>query len=176
MQRLKHCIFFQERIVILQRMSFLVVKQLPLITCYWFYVLWLIFNWSVFGSRIGLDWACTVADILHSLNACPDWSTVIAAFTDHCIQQLPHTLKRTNLFTLLVLVGFPEVGRTCTVSDCAYIIIPGFLSSVVSPPLCLFSGAVCGHPDSVYWQRQWTAQHDLAQTLHRKEPSRCGGR
>ncbi|XP_010745158.2 zinc finger ZZ-type and EF-hand domain-containing protein 1 isoform X1 [Larimichthys crocea] len=60
-------------------------------------------------SRIGLDWACTVADILHSLNACPEWSTVIAAFTDHCIQQLPQTLKCTNLFTLLVLVGFPEV-------------------------------------------------------------------
>uniref|UniRef100_A0A671TYH1 Zinc finger ZZ-type and EF-hand domain containing 1 n=1 Tax=Sparus aurata TaxID=8175 RepID=A0A671TYH1_SPAAU len=60
-------------------------------------------------SRIGLDWACTVADILHSLNACPEWNTVIAAFTDHCIQQLPQTLKRTNLFTLLVLVGFPEV-------------------------------------------------------------------
>uniref|UniRef100_A0A665UYM5 Zinc finger, ZZ-type with EF hand domain 1 n=1 Tax=Echeneis naucrates TaxID=173247 RepID=A0A665UYM5_ECHNA len=60
-------------------------------------------------SRIGLDWACTVADILHSLNVCPEWSRVIAAFTDHCIQQLPQTLKRTNLFTLLVLVGFPEV-------------------------------------------------------------------
>ncbi|XP_035999307.1 zinc finger ZZ-type and EF-hand domain-containing protein 1 isoform X3 [Fundulus heteroclitus] len=60
-------------------------------------------------SRIGLDWACTVADILHTLNTCPEWSVVIAAFTDHCIQQLPHTLKRTNLFTLLVLVGFPEV-------------------------------------------------------------------
>ncbi|XP_026226589.1 zinc finger ZZ-type and EF-hand domain-containing protein 1 isoform X1 [Anabas testudineus] len=60
-------------------------------------------------SRIGLDWACTVADILHSLDACPEWSLVIAAFTDHCIQQLPQTLKRTNLFTLLVLVGFPEV-------------------------------------------------------------------
>uniref|UniRef100_A0A3P9L8A9 Zinc finger, ZZ-type with EF hand domain 1 n=1 Tax=Oryzias latipes TaxID=8090 RepID=A0A3P9L8A9_ORYLA len=60
-------------------------------------------------DRIGLDWACTVADILHSLNACPEWSAVIAAFTDHCIQQLPQTLKHTNLFTLLVLVGFPEV-------------------------------------------------------------------
>uniref|UniRef100_A0A667YP60 Zinc finger ZZ-type and EF-hand domain containing 1 n=1 Tax=Myripristis murdjan TaxID=586833 RepID=A0A667YP60_9TELE len=60
-------------------------------------------------SRIGLDWACSVADILRSLNACPHWSTVIAAFTDHCVHQLPHTLKRTNLFTLLVLVGFPEV-------------------------------------------------------------------
>ncbi|XP_026183286.1 zinc finger ZZ-type and EF-hand domain-containing protein 1 isoform X3 [Mastacembelus armatus] len=60
-------------------------------------------------SRIGLDWACTVADILHSLNARPEWRAVIATFTDHCIQQLPQTLKRTNLFTLLVLVGFPEV-------------------------------------------------------------------
>ncbi|XP_034034875.1 zinc finger ZZ-type and EF-hand domain-containing protein 1 [Thalassophryne amazonica] len=60
-------------------------------------------------SRIGLDWACTVADILHSLNSCPKWRAVIAAFTDHCFQQLPHTLKRTNLFSLLVLVGFPEV-------------------------------------------------------------------
>ncbi|XP_077596261.1 zinc finger ZZ-type and EF-hand domain-containing protein 1 [Stigmatopora nigra] len=60
-------------------------------------------------SRIGLDWACTVADILHDLNSCPEWSSAIAAFTDHCVQQLPQTLKRTNLFTLLVLVGFPEV-------------------------------------------------------------------
>ncbi|XP_077361813.1 zinc finger ZZ-type and EF-hand domain-containing protein 1 [Festucalex cinctus] len=60
-------------------------------------------------SRIGLDWACTVANILHDLNTCPGWSTVIAAFTDHCMQQLPQSLKRTNLFTLLVLVGFPEV-------------------------------------------------------------------
>ncbi|XP_063059602.1 zinc finger ZZ-type and EF-hand domain-containing protein 1 [Engraulis encrasicolus] len=60
-------------------------------------------------SRIGLDWACTVADILRDLNVCPQWSGVLAGFTDHCIQQLPHTLKRTNLFTLLVLVGFPEV-------------------------------------------------------------------
>ncbi|CAL1573897.1 unnamed protein product [Knipowitschia caucasica] len=60
-------------------------------------------------SRIGLDWACTVADILHSLNTSPEWGAVIASFTDHCIQQLPNSLKRTNLFTLLVLVGFPEV-------------------------------------------------------------------
>ncbi|CDQ81499.1 unnamed protein product [Oncorhynchus mykiss] len=60
-------------------------------------------------SRIGLDWACSVADILRSLNTCPQWSVVIAAFTDHCVRQLPQTLKRTNLFTLLVLVGFPEV-------------------------------------------------------------------
>ncbi|KAG5844359.1 hypothetical protein ANANG_G00161670 [Anguilla anguilla] len=60
-------------------------------------------------SRIGLDWACSVADILQDLNACPQWCPVIAAFTDHCIRQLPRQLKRTNLFTLLVLVGFPEV-------------------------------------------------------------------
>lgn len=60
-------------------------------------------------SRIGLDWACTVADILHRLNTCPEWSPVVAAFSDHCIHQLPQTLKRTNLFTLLVLVGFPQV-------------------------------------------------------------------
>ncbi|KAM6970616.1 zinc finger ZZ-type and EF-hand domain-containing protein 1 [Aplochiton taeniatus] len=60
-------------------------------------------------SRIGLDWACSVADILRSLNACPQWGVVIAAFSDHCVQQLPHMLRRTNLFTLLVLVGFPEV-------------------------------------------------------------------
>ncbi|XP_051981297.1 zinc finger ZZ-type and EF-hand domain-containing protein 1-like isoform X2 [Xyrauchen texanus] len=60
-------------------------------------------------SRIGLDWACSVADILQNLNVCPQWCVVVAAFTDHCIQQLPQHLKRTNLFTLLVLVGFPEV-------------------------------------------------------------------
>ncbi|KAJ8412355.1 hypothetical protein AAFF_G00126910 [Aldrovandia affinis] len=60
-------------------------------------------------SRIGLDWACSVADILQDLNACPQWCPVIAAFTDHCVRQLPRQLKRTNLFTLLVLVGFPEV-------------------------------------------------------------------
>ncbi|XP_056603284.1 zinc finger ZZ-type and EF-hand domain-containing protein 1 isoform X1 [Triplophysa dalaica] len=60
-------------------------------------------------SRIGLDWACSVADILRNLNVCPQWCGVVASFTDHCIQQLPRQLKRTNLFTLLVLVGFPEV-------------------------------------------------------------------
>ncbi|XP_076867897.1 LOW QUALITY PROTEIN: zinc finger ZZ-type and EF-hand domain-containing protein 1 [Brachyhypopomus gauderio] len=60
-------------------------------------------------SRIGLDWACSVADILRNLNACPQWCDVIVAFTDHCIQQLPQQLKRTNVFTLLVLVVFPEV-------------------------------------------------------------------
>uniref|UniRef100_A0A8C1N781 Zinc finger, ZZ-type with EF hand domain 1 n=1 Tax=Cyprinus carpio TaxID=7962 RepID=A0A8C1N781_CYPCA len=60
-------------------------------------------------SRIGLDWACSVADILQNLNISSQWCAVVAAFTDHCIQQLPQQLKRTNLFTLLVLVGFPEV-------------------------------------------------------------------
>ncbi|XP_039612710.1 zinc finger ZZ-type and EF-hand domain-containing protein 1 isoform X1 [Polypterus senegalus] len=60
-------------------------------------------------SRIGLDWACSVADILRDLNTCPQWSNVIAAFTKYCMKQLPFHLKRTNLFTLLVLVGFPEV-------------------------------------------------------------------
>lgn len=84
-------------------------------SCIMFCILWALSfrcELSVYFSRIGLDWACTVADILHSLNDCPEWSTVIAAFTDHCIQQLPKTLKRTNLFTLLVLVGFPEVRAT----------------------------------------------------------------
>lgn len=61
------------------------------------------------NSRIGLDWACSVADILRNLNVSSQWCAVVAAFTDHCIQQLPQQLKRTNLFTLLVLVGFPEV-------------------------------------------------------------------
>ena len=35
---------------------------------------------------------------------------VIAAFTDHCIQQRPHQLRRANLFTLLMMVVFAE-GR-----------------------------------------------------------------
>ncbi|XP_033027640.1 zinc finger ZZ-type and EF-hand domain-containing protein 1 isoform X1 [Lacerta agilis] len=60
-------------------------------------------------SRVGLDWACTMADILRALNASVQWHSVIAAFTDHCIKQLPFQLKHTNIFTLLVLVGFPEV-------------------------------------------------------------------
>ncbi|XP_047665094.1 zinc finger ZZ-type and EF-hand domain-containing protein 1 isoform X2 [Tachysurus fulvidraco] len=60
-------------------------------------------------SRIGLDWASSVADILRNLNACPQWSDVIAIFTDHCIKQLPHQFKRSNIFTLHVLVIFPEV-------------------------------------------------------------------
>ncbi|XP_077167465.1 zinc finger ZZ-type and EF-hand domain-containing protein 1 isoform X1 [Paroedura picta] len=60
-------------------------------------------------SRVGLDWACTMADILRALNSSAQWHAVIAAFTDHCIKQLPFQLKHTNIFTLLVLVGFPEV-------------------------------------------------------------------
>ncbi|KAF7234802.1 Zinc finger ZZ-type and EF-hand domain-containing protein 1 [Varanus komodoensis] len=65
-------------------------------------------------SRVGLDWACTMADILRALNASPQWHEVVAAFTDHCIKQLPFQLKHTNIFTLLVLVGFPEVLCTGT--------------------------------------------------------------
>ncbi|XP_027737886.1 zinc finger ZZ-type and EF-hand domain-containing protein 1 [Empidonax traillii] len=60
-------------------------------------------------SRVGLDWASSMADILRSLNSSSQWHGVIAAFTDHCIKQLPFQLKHTNIFTLLVLVGFPEV-------------------------------------------------------------------
>lgn len=51
-----------------------------------------------------------MADILRSLNSSAQWHNVIAAFTDHCIKQLPFQLKHTNIFTLLVLVGFPEVS------------------------------------------------------------------
>uniref|UniRef100_A0A8C8RK97 Zinc finger ZZ-type and EF-hand domain containing 1 n=1 Tax=Pelusios castaneus TaxID=367368 RepID=A0A8C8RK97_9SAUR len=60
-------------------------------------------------SRVGLDWACSMADILRALNSSAQWHSVIAAFTDHCIKQLPFQLKHTNIFALLVLVGFPEV-------------------------------------------------------------------
>uniref|UniRef100_A0A4W3IE80 Zinc finger ZZ-type and EF-hand domain containing 1 n=1 Tax=Callorhinchus milii TaxID=7868 RepID=A0A4W3IE80_CALMI len=60
-------------------------------------------------SRISLDWACSVADILRDLNCSPQWQGVTTAFTEHCIRELPFRLKRTNIFTLLVLVGFPEV-------------------------------------------------------------------
>ncbi|OXB64763.1 hypothetical protein ASZ78_016290 [Callipepla squamata] len=60
-------------------------------------------------SRVGLDWASSMADILRSLNASAQWHNVITAFTDHCIKQLPFQLKHTNIFTLLVLVGFPEI-------------------------------------------------------------------
>ncbi|XP_067393967.1 zinc finger ZZ-type and EF-hand domain-containing protein 1 isoform X2 [Emydura macquarii macquarii] len=69
-------------------------------------------------SRIGLDWACSMADILRALNSSAQWHSVIAAFTDHCIKQLPFQLKHTNIFTLLVLVGFPEV--LCTGSRSVY--------------------------------------------------------
>ncbi|XP_069082790.1 zinc finger ZZ-type and EF-hand domain-containing protein 1 isoform X1 [Pleurodeles waltl] len=60
-------------------------------------------------SRVGLDWACSMADILRELNSSSQWHSVMATFTDHCVKQLPFQLKRTNIFTLLVLVGFPEV-------------------------------------------------------------------
>ncbi|XP_078081314.1 zinc finger ZZ-type and EF-hand domain-containing protein 1 isoform X6 [Mustelus asterias] len=58
---------------------------------------------------ISLDWASSVADILRDLNSSLQWQKVIAAFTERCIEELPFHLKRTNIFTLLVLVGFPEV-------------------------------------------------------------------
>lgn len=60
-------------------------------------------------SRVGLDWACSMAEILRSLSSAPLWRDVIAAFTDHCVKQLPFQLRHTNIFTLLVLVGFPQV-------------------------------------------------------------------
>ncbi|XP_077152606.1 zinc finger ZZ-type and EF-hand domain-containing protein 1 [Ranitomeya variabilis] len=60
-------------------------------------------------SKVGLDWACTMSDILRELNNSSKWHKVMTAFTDHCMQELPHQLKNTNIFTLLVLVGFPEV-------------------------------------------------------------------
>ncbi|KAB1266489.1 Zinc finger ZZ-type and EF-hand domain-containing protein 1 [Camelus dromedarius] len=69
-------------------------------------------------SRVGLDWACSMAEILRSLNSAPLWREVIAAFTDHCIKQLPFQLKHTNIFTLLVLVGFPQV--LCVGTRCVY--------------------------------------------------------
>uniref|UniRef100_A0A8C5MSL1 Zinc finger ZZ-type and EF-hand domain containing 1 n=1 Tax=Leptobrachium leishanense TaxID=445787 RepID=A0A8C5MSL1_9ANUR len=59
--------------------------------------------------KMGLDWACTMSDILRGLNGSSKWHKVIASFTDHCMKQLPNRLKNTNIFTLLVLVGFPEV-------------------------------------------------------------------
>ncbi|XP_063313499.1 zinc finger ZZ-type and EF-hand domain-containing protein 1 isoform X2 [Pelobates fuscus] len=60
-------------------------------------------------SKVGLDWACTMSDILRELNGSSKWHKVIASFTDHCMKQLPNQVKNTNIFTLLVLVGFPEV-------------------------------------------------------------------
>ncbi|XP_075417283.1 zinc finger ZZ-type and EF-hand domain-containing protein 1 isoform X2 [Tenrec ecaudatus] len=69
-------------------------------------------------SRVGLDWACSMAEILRSLNSAPLWRDVLATFTDHCIKQLPFQLKHTNIFTLLVLVGFPQV--LCVGTRCIY--------------------------------------------------------
>ncbi|XP_078228650.1 zinc finger ZZ-type and EF-hand domain-containing protein 1 isoform X7 [Callithrix jacchus] len=70
-------------------------------------------------SQVGLDWACSMAEILRSLNSAPLWRDVIATFTDHCIKQLPFQLKHTNIFTLLVLVGFPQV--LCVGTRCVYV-------------------------------------------------------
>ena len=92
------------------------------------------------SSRVGLDWACSMAEILRSLNSAPLWRDVIATFTDHCIKQLPFQLKHTNIFTLLVLVGFPQVRHwrpgllfiTCT----AYIFGSFFFFSCI---ICLYS-------------------------------------
>ncbi|KAG8452015.1 hypothetical protein GDO86_003990 [Hymenochirus boettgeri] len=60
-------------------------------------------------SKVGLDWACTMSDILRELNGSPQWHSVISSFADHCIKLLPQHLNNTSIFTLLVLVGFPEV-------------------------------------------------------------------
>ncbi|XP_078294074.1 zinc finger ZZ-type and EF-hand domain-containing protein 1 isoform X2 [Panthera onca] len=70
-------------------------------------------------SRVGLDWACSMAEILRSLSGAPLWRDVIATFTDHCIKQLPFQLKHTNIFTLLVLVGIPQV--LCVGTRCVYV-------------------------------------------------------
>lgn len=118
----------------------------------------------MFHSRIGLDWACTVADILHSLNACPEWSTVIAAFTDHCIQQLPQTLKRTNLFTLLVLVGFPEVGKIHSITvQVSHAVFLHFLSLAVNP-LCVFQ-VLCVGTQTVFIDNA-NEQHNMILLKH----------
>ncbi|XP_044939088.1 zinc finger ZZ-type and EF-hand domain-containing protein 1 isoform X1 [Mustela putorius furo] len=69
-------------------------------------------------SRMGLDWACSMAEILRLLSSTPQWRDVIATFTDHCVKQLPFQLKHTNVFTLLVLVGFPQV--LCVGTRCVY--------------------------------------------------------
>ncbi|KAF3813425.1 hypothetical protein GH733_018578 [Mirounga leonina] len=69
-------------------------------------------------SRVGLDWACSMAEILRSLSGAPLWRDVIATFTDHCVKQLPFQLKHSNIFTLLVLVGFPQV--LCVGTRCVY--------------------------------------------------------
>lgn len=85
------------------------------------------------SSRVGLDWACSMAEILRSLNSAPLWRDVIATFTDHCIKQLPFQLKHTNIFTLLVLVGFPQVHHSegpATSFDLHHIYLGSFFSSV----------------------------------------------
>uniref|UniRef100_A0A8C0XJX8 Zinc finger ZZ-type and EF-hand domain-containing protein 1 n=1 Tax=Castor canadensis TaxID=51338 RepID=A0A8C0XJX8_CASCN len=88
-------------------------------------------------SRVGLDWACSMAEILRSLNSAPLWRDVIATFTDYCIKQLPFQLKHTNIFTLLVLVGFPQVyflllSYLVLITDRGVILNCLFLSSFLS--------------------------------------------
>ncbi|XP_067328154.1 zinc finger ZZ-type and EF-hand domain-containing protein 1 [Anolis sagrei] len=80
-------------------------------------------------SRLGLDWACILAEALGALSAFPQWHSVVSAFTEHCVKQLPFQLKHTNLFALLVLVGFPEV--LCTGSRAAYVDVANEAHDVV---------------------------------------------
>lgn len=68
-----------------------------------------------------------MADILRSLNSSAQWHSVIAAFTDHCIKQLPFQLKHTNIFTLLVLVGFPEVSGLSVAEETKLVRVSSFL-------------------------------------------------
>lgn len=81
------------------------------------------------SSRVGLDWACSMAEILRSLNSAPLWRDVIATFTDHCIKQLPFQLKHTNIFTLLVLVGFPQVRRSGGRATSSILLTPSRVSA-----------------------------------------------
>uniref|UniRef100_H9G4F0 Uncharacterized protein n=1 Tax=Anolis carolinensis TaxID=28377 RepID=H9G4F0_ANOCA len=80
-------------------------------------------------SRLGLDWACILAEALGALGASPQWHGVVSSFTEHCVRQLPFQLKHTNLFALLVLVGFPEV--LCTGSRAAYVDVANEAHDVV---------------------------------------------
>ncbi|XP_023412078.2 zinc finger ZZ-type and EF-hand domain-containing protein 1 isoform X4 [Loxodonta africana] len=92
-------------------------------------------------SRVGLDWACSMAEILRSLNSAPLWRDVIATFTDHCIKQLPFQLKHTNIFTLLVLVGFPQVHHSKGLAT-----HPIFLTYIRVSVLCV--GTRCVYMDN----------------------------
>lgn len=101
----------QERSLILQdSKKAQIVLDLLFVPLEWSNAL---YCFSLDRSRISLDWASSVADILRDLNSSPQWQKVIAAFTKRCIEELPLRLKRTNVFALLVLVGFPEVKANC---------------------------------------------------------------